>query len=121
MDTGERKVVHRGGYYARYVPTGHLLFVHRGTLFALPFDIRRMEATGSQMPVLEGIEANPSEGSAQFGVSDNGLLVYLDDVVEVTPFTLVSVDRAGRSQPLWREPGIYGTPRLSPDGKRIAV
>jgi serine/threonine-protein kinase len=121
VDTGERKVVHRGGYYARYVPTGHLLFVHRGTLFALPFDLGRMQATGSQMPVLEGIEANPSEGSAQFGVSDNGLLVYLDDVVEVTPFTLVSVDRAGRGQPLWREPGIYGTPRLSPDGKRIAV
>jgi len=121
VDTGERKVVHRGGYYARYVPTGHLLFVHRGTLFALPFDLGRMEATGAQMPVLEGLEANPSEGSAQFGVSDNGLLVYLDDVVDVAPFTIVSVDRSGRSQPLWREPGIYGTPRLSPDGRRLAV
>jgi serine/threonine-protein kinase len=121
VDTGERKVVHRGGYYARYVPTGHLLFVHRGTLFALPFDLRRLEATGAQMPVLEGLEANPSEGSAQFGVSDNGLLVYLDDIVEVAPFTVVSVDRGGRSQPLWKEPGIYGTPRLSPDGRRLAV
>jgi serine/threonine-protein kinase len=119
--TGARKVVHRGGYYARYVPTGHLLFVHRGTLFALPFDLGRLEATGAQMPVLEGLEANPNEGSAQFGVSDSGLLVYLDDVVEVAPFTVVSVDRSGRSQPLLREPGIYGTPRLSPDGRRLAV
>ena len=51
-DSGERKVVHRGGYYARYVPTGHVLYVHRGTVFALPFDLSRLEATGSEMPVL---------------------------------------------------------------------
>ncbi len=120
-DTGERKVVHRGGYYARYVPTGHVLYVLRGTLFALPFDVKRMEATGSEMPVLEGLETNSAEGSAQYGVSDNGLLAYLDDVAEISPFTIVSVDRQGRSEPLWREPGIYGTPRLSPDGRRLAV
>ena len=77
VDTGERKVVHRGGYYARYVPTGHVLYVQNGTLFALPFDAQRLEATGSQMPVLEGLETNPAEGSAQYGVSDNGLLTYL--------------------------------------------
>jgi len=120
-DTGERKVVHRGGYYARYVPTGHVLYVLRGTLFALPFDVKRMEATGSEMPVLEGLETNSAEGSAQYGVSDNGLLAYLDDVAEISPFTIVSVDRQGRGEPLWKEPGIYGTPRLSPDGRRLAV
>ena len=120
-DTGERKVVHRGGYYARYVPTGHVLYVLRGTLFALPFDLARMEATGSEMPVLEGLETNAAEGSAQYGVSDTGLLAYLDQVVELSPFTIVSVDRQGRSEPLWKEPGIYGTPRLSPDGRRLAV
>jgi serine/threonine-protein kinase len=121
VDTGKRTVVHRGGYYARYVPTGHVLYVHRGTLFALPFDVRRMQATGPQVPVLEGIEANPTEGSAQYGVSENGLLVYLDDVAEIAPFTIVSVDRQGRVTPLWSERGIYGTPRLSPDGRRLAV
>ncbi len=120
-DTGERKVVHRGGYYARYVPTGHILYVLKGTLFALPFDVGKMEATGSEMPVLEGLETNPAEGSAQYGVSDNGLLAYLDDVADISPFTIVSVDRQGRSEPLWKEPGIYGTPRLSPDGRRLAV
>jgi Tol biopolymer transport system component len=42
-------------------------------------------------------------------------------VEDVAPFTIVAVDRGGRSQPLWREPGLYGTPRLAPDGRRIAV
>ena len=35
VKTGERRVVHRGGYYARYVSTGHILYVHEATLFAL--------------------------------------------------------------------------------------
>ncbi len=121
VDTGERTLVHRGGYYARYVGTGHILYVNRGTLFALPFDATRLQATGSQMPVLEGLETNSGEGSAQYAVSDTGLLSYLEDTVDVAPFSIVSVDRQGRSRPLWRERGIYGTPRLSPDGRRLAV
>jgi serine/threonine-protein kinase len=119
--TGERKVVHRGGYYPRYVPTGHILYVHEGTLFALPFDVDKLEATGSQMPVLEGLETNAGQGSAQYAVSDNGLLVYLEGANELEPFPIVWVDREGRSQTLWGAPGIYGTPRLSPDGNRLAV
>jgi serine/threonine-protein kinase len=119
--TGERKVVHRGGYYARYVATGHILYVLKGTLFAVPFDAGKLETTGSEMPVLEGLETNPAEGSAQYGVSENGLLAYLDDLPDISPFTIVSVDRQGRSEPLWSEPGIYGTPRLSPDGRQLAV
>jgi Tol biopolymer transport system component len=73
------------------------------------------------MPVLEGLETNPAEGSAQYGVSDTGLLAYLDDVPDISAFTIAWVDRQGRSEPLWNEPGIYGTPRLSPDGRHLAV
>ncbi len=119
--TGERKVIHRGGYYPRYVPTGHILYVHEGTLFALPFDVDKLEATGSQMPVLEGLETNAGQGSAQYAVSDTGLLVYLEGGNALEPFPIVWADRQGRSETLWGEPGIYGTPRLSPDGDRLAV
>ncbi len=121
VETGERKVIHRGGYYPRYVPTGHILYVHEGTLFALPFDAKKLEATGSQMPVLEGLETNAGQGSAQYAVSDNGLLVYLEGANELEPFPIVWADRDGRSETLWGEPGIYGTPRLSPDGSKLAV
>jgi len=121
VDTGERKVVHKGGYYARYIATGHLLFVNKGALFAIPFDLGKLEVTGAQMPVLEGLETNAGEGSAQYAVSDTGLLTYLDNNSEVKPFTVVAVDRQGGSRPLWRTPGIYGTPRFAPDGRRMAV
>ena len=121
VKTRERRVVHRGGYYARYVPTGHILYVHEATLFALPFDLKRREATGTPMPVLEGLETNAGQGAAQYGVSDSGLLIYLEGSEKVAPFPLVWVDRDGKSETLWKEPGIYGAPRLSPDGRRVAV
>ncbi|MCJ7754659.1 MAG: protein kinase, partial [Thermoanaerobaculales bacterium] len=121
VETGERKVVHRGGYYPRYIPTGHILYIHEGTLFALPFDAKKLEATGTQMPVLEGLETNAGQGSAQYAVSDTGLLVYLEGGNELEPFPIVWADREGLTETLWSEPGIYGTPRLSPDGGRLAV
>ena len=116
VDTGERKVVHKGGYYARYIATGHLLFVNKGALFAIPFDLGKLEVTGAQMPVLEGLETNAGEGSAQYAVSDTGLLTYLDNNSEVKPFTIVSVDRQGGSRPLWRTPASTARRASRPTG-----
>src|SRR5207245_159650 len=44
--SGQRKTVQRGGFHARYVPTGHIVYIHEGTMFAVPFDLRRLEVTG---------------------------------------------------------------------------
>jgi Tol biopolymer transport system component len=121
VSSGERRVIHRGGYYGRYVPTGHILYVQDATLFALSFDPESLEATGSQMPVLEGIESQPGEGASQFDVSENGTLAYVSGSAALMAFPVVWVDREGRIESLWPEEGIYGTPRLSPDGKRLAL
>jgi Tol biopolymer transport system component len=119
--TGERKVVHRGGYYGRYVETGHILYVQEDTVFALPFDVTKLESRGSQMPVLEGVGATVVQGAAQFDVSKNGVLVYAPTSREGDPFPVVWVDRTGRSEPLWSEPALYANPELSPDGRKLAV
>jgi len=91
--TGKRKIVMRGGSDARYVPSGHLVYVAANTLFAVPFDLRREAVTGSSVPVIDGvlhtvwpisagaIEA-PSRnnwpfGVAQFDFSANGTLIYV--------------------------------------------
>jgi Tol biopolymer transport system component len=73
------------------------------------------------MPVLEGIESQPGEGAAQFAASENGVLAYVRGSASMAEFPVVWVDRSGRSEPLWPEPGIYGSPTLSPDGKRLAL
>jgi Tol biopolymer transport system component len=71
--------------------------------------------------VLEGIEADASHGSAQFDVAETGLLSYLSAVADLRPFSIVRVDAQQRSENLWQEPGVFGAPRLSPDGSRLAL
>jgi serine/threonine-protein kinase len=121
VESGDRRVLHEGGFYGRYVPTGHVLFVDGDAVFAMPFDPDRLERTGSPMPVLEGVASFPPGGQAQYHVSDTGLLVYRPGTDELAPFTISWADRSGDLENLWDDEGIYGTPRLSPDGRRLAV
>jgi Tol biopolymer transport system component/predicted Ser/Thr protein kinase len=121
VESGERRVLHEGGFYGRYVPTGHVLFVDGDAVFALPFDAKRLERTGSPMPVLEGVASVPAGGQAQYAVSDTGMLVYRPGSDDLEPFRIAWSDRSGRIESLWDDEGIYGTPRLSPDGRRLAV
>jgi serine/threonine-protein kinase len=119
--SGERKVVHRGGTYGRYVPTGHLVYVEGETLFALPFDAEGLEPTGSPFPVVEGVTASPSVGGAQYSFSNNGTLVYLGGGVAAPAYPALWVERSGATSPLLAEPGSYANPRLSPDGTRLSL
>ena len=57
LPDGVPKVVQRGGFYGRHLRSGHLVYVHQGTLFAEPFDLARLEPTGQPVPVVEGISA----------------------------------------------------------------
>ncbi len=121
LSSGERRVVNQGGSYGRYVPTGHVLFVDGAAVFAQPFDVDRLEATGSPMPVLEGVESQPLDGQAQYSVAADGTLLYVPGSDDVATFSIAWADRRGDLEPLWDEEGLYGTPRLSPDGRKLAV
>jgi hypothetical protein len=56
FESGERKVLWRGGSDARYVPTGHLVYALDDALFALPFDLERLEVTAGPVPLLAGLQ-----------------------------------------------------------------
>ena len=76
LPTGARMVVPPGGFYGRYLPSGHLVYMHEGTLFVAPFDLNRLEVAGQPVPALDGVAVNVTTG-AQFAVAGNGTLVYL--------------------------------------------
>ena len=71
------KVVLRGGFHGRYVPTGHLLYVHAGTLYGVRFDPDRMETVGQPVPVIENVVTSTGTGGAQFSFAANGTLAYI--------------------------------------------
>ena len=66
LNTGERKTVARGGFSGSYLPTstktGHRIYLHQSTLFAVAFDPSRLAATGSPVPILEDVSSNIGGG-----------------------------------------------------------
>jgi Tol biopolymer transport system component len=121
MASGQRKTLYHGGFHARYLPTGHLVYMHEGTLFAVPFDLKRQEVTGQPAPILDGIVTNTATGGAQFSFSDSGNLVYVAGSNVVTNVSVYWMDRQGKFVPLRKIPGAYVSPAISPDGKRLAL
>jgi serine/threonine-protein kinase len=121
LPDGEPKVVHRGGYHARYVPSGHLVYLHQGTLFAVPFDIDRLEVTGQAVPVFEGVATNPNSGSSQIAISQAGTAVYLPGAFETNEVPVSWLDRTGNTTLLRSAPANWSNPGFSPDGERLAM
>jgi Tol biopolymer transport system component len=122
MASGKKKIVQHGGYYARYLPSGHLIYMHDGTLFAVTFDFKRLEVTGQPAPILEGVAAAPNvNGGAQFSFSETGNLVYVAGSAVGQNASIDWMDRDGKFTPLRETPGYYRNPAFSPDGKRLAL
>ncbi|PYV69923.1 MAG: hypothetical protein DMG97_20590 [Acidobacteria bacterium] len=121
LKTGERRVLVRGATNARYLPTGHLVYAHGQTLMAAPFNAERLELTGAAVPILDGVmRANHGGPSSQWGFSGAGSLVYVPGGISYDS-ELVWVDRTGAGRPLKLPPGDFDSPRISPDGNRLAV
>ncbi len=120
LATRQRKVVHKGGTYARYVPSGHIVYSNQYTLFALPFDVAKLEPAGSVSPMVEGVAGARTEGGAHFSVADDGTLIYATGEAELSN-TLVWSDRKGVTAPLWDVPQDYGDVSVSPDGSRLVT
>ena len=88
---------------------------------AVPFDPQRLEVTGSAVPVVEGVLQSPINGAAQYSLSATGSLVYVPGGIQSAQSRLVWVSRNGAEQPLAAPAHAYLDPRLSPDGRRVAV
>jgi Tol biopolymer transport system component len=117
-----RETLVRGGTYGRYLPSGHLIYINRGTLFAVPFDVDRLEVRGTPAPVLDQVGYNTINGSAQFDFSQSGTLIYRSRGAAGADLVTVQwLDGAGKTQPLLAKPGGYQRPRVSPDGQRLAL
>ncbi len=88
----------------------------------VPFDLAALEVTGDSVPVVQGVRQNAPGGAVDYGISDNGTLVYVPSTSTAgLNRTLVWVDREGLATPLIEDRQAYRRPRLSPDGQRVAV
>jgi serine/threonine-protein kinase len=121
LETSEQKPVLTEAAAGRVLPTGHLVFVRSGSLWAVPFDQSRLEVRGTPVPVIEQIRVE-SGGAVQYDISDDGTLVFVPGAPvnrDQRPLLLVSID--GKVSPVPAPLRSYTSARLSPDGTRIAA
>ena len=122
LETGERRVLVDGGTDGRYIPTGHLVYVHRGTILAVAFDPERLEIRGGAVPIVEQVLQAPNQtaGAAQFAFSQSGSLIWAPPSAARSRLAWVSRRGSAELLPLRAIDRSTVYPRLSPDGDRIA-
>ncbi|MBC7926492.1 MAG: PD40 domain-containing protein, partial [Bryobacteraceae bacterium] len=114
----ERNVIdHASGGW--YLASGHVLFLRGQTLFSAPFDLRSLKLTGQPVPLIEGVMHDFFRGG-DVDASSSGTLVYRTGAVAGSRMA-VWLARSEVAVPALAFPGSYSAPRLSPDGRRLAV
>jgi serine/threonine-protein kinase len=106
---------------AQYVSSGHLVYVAGEALWAVGFDLSRLELVGVPGVVVPQVLMLPT-GTAEFDVARDGTLVYVTGGAAADRRRLVWVDRDSRQEEIAAMPNRpYAAARLSPDGSRVAV
>ncbi len=121
LESGQQQVLLEGATFGRVTPSGQLLFARTETVMAAPFDAGRVTVTGPGVPIAEGVLFTPQNAASQFAVSDAGMLAFIRTTAVSRTQKLVTVDRKGTVRILRDGLRSYGSVRLSPDGRRVAL
>ena len=104
----------------RYLSPGYIVYVSRGVLYGVHFDLRSLSVQGGPVPITDGVLTKEG-GAAEFAVADNGTLAFVPGGARQVLRRLVWLNRDGSTTALPLEPRSYDDARLSPDGRRVAV
>jgi len=129
LSSGVTKSLVPEAYFGRVLPAGggrsYLVYLHQGVLFGVAFDSGRLEVQSAPVPLLEDVAASPIGRAGEFDFSaapsGHGTLIYLAGKRAGQTWPVMWLDSSGRMQPLIWTPGVYATPRFSPDGQRLAL
>jgi eukaryotic-like serine/threonine-protein kinase len=120
LDSHEETFLVHANSSMAYAPPGYLLFVNEGNLLAQAFDAKTLRVTGDPYPIAEQIQYFSQTYDAVFSVSANGLILYQARSA-ANLSQLAWFDRSGKQMHVVGEPCDCANPRISPNGKRVAV
>jgi serine/threonine-protein kinase len=121
IGSDERKVIVTKGADAHFFAPNHLLYMRAGNLMATEFDAGKLETAGSPAVVVQDVLMQPATGLAQYDVSGNGTLIYVNGGKQAVENSLVLAEHDAKVQPLPVKPNLYESPRFSPDGRLLAL
>lgn len=109
------------GESPRYVASGHLIYgAGDGLLIALPFDAVKRQILGGPVPVVDGVRMEEGIGFGEYALSPDGTLVFVPGRNQ-RQGRIAYVNSNGTLDTLPLPRGLYTQPRISPDGRYLAV
>ncbi|MCG8606795.1 protein kinase, partial [bacterium] len=119
LESGEKRTLIQGATTHRYIPTGHIIFIRSNILMAVPFDLESLAITGPVIPISDDVFTD-ANATRWFTVSMDGTLIYRSEEGNQGR-GMIWVDRQGGMTPVAAPAHLYWDPRISPDGRRVAV
>ncbi len=118
-----RRVLVSNGANAHVLPDGRMVYFHNGTIFGVRFNASSGTVDGTPVPLVVGVSAANATAGGQFAISANGTLVYWPGAAgaQGQMGQLVWMNAQGKETPLGAPARNYRYPRVSPDGKLVAV
>jgi Tol biopolymer transport system component len=107
------------GAAGRLLPTGHLVYIRSGTLWAVRFDESSLQVQGTPVPVVEGVRVEGG-GAVQYNVGRDGTLMFIAGA-NSTATRLMWIDRDGREETLGLPPRAYFSVRLDRTSRLAAI
>jgi Tol biopolymer transport system component/predicted Ser/Thr protein kinase len=121
LDGGEPKRLVASNSNAVYADPGYVFFWRERALRAAAFDPTRLRLTSEPFVVASDVMVSPGQATAAFAVSSRGVLVYQRGGTVADLSELLWFDRSGKALGSLGPPAFYYHPRISHDGRRVAV
>ena len=124
LKNGTTTTVLERGYGAQYLPPGYLVYGQDDRLMAVAFDASRVRVTGSPVALQDNASTKVPTGAAtNLAIASDGTALYVAGSEVARPRRVVWVDRRGTHLgPITEQPLQFPRyPRLSPDGRRLAL
>ena len=119
LATGEETIFDVAGAHPLGIMDGVLVYVTGGgVVMGVPIDARARRITGKPVQLVSDVAINLGSGLARASLAGNGTLFYQSGT---HASQVVTVGTDGSARVLLAEPRDYMFPRLSPDGRKLAL
>jgi serine/threonine protein kinase/Tol biopolymer transport system component len=121
LDSDEKRVIANASTNAFYADPGYLVYWRDNALVAQRFDLHSYSLSGEPHIVSDAVQYFPQTNLAVFAVVGKTLVAQTSTGKGASKSQLIWFDRHGKQVGTVGPPDLVANPKLSPDGRRVAV
>ncbi len=121
LGTGRRTILAEQAAFARYSPTGHIVFERHGRLEAAKFSLSTLTTTAAPQPMVSGVSRGDMLEGPRFAFSRSGALVYVPATIDERDAPLHWLDARGQLERVPLPAPRPGSIDIAPNQRHLAL